>query len=186
MAELMHNDVITNCEWRTGRTIRLYWSSLIIGVISKWYVPYISSPNHSSRIGLLWPTWSRLHRESVPFCTRWTAFNIWEKIHIWQQVSECQRNVVMRLVEPYIGKGTHVTSLSLADKFLAKKTTPVGTMNKVRWELPSSAQNKALAQPLYYNSVEDWQDNLRLPMQGKKERFGHECAVRLVHSMQFK
>jgi hypothetical protein len=32
------------------------------------------------------------------------AFNIWGNINIGQQVSKCQ-NVVMRLVEPYLGKG---------------------------------------------------------------------------------
>ena len=68
-------------------------------------------------------------------------------------------NVVMRLVEPYVGKGRNVTkdnfftSLSLANKLLTKKTSLASTMNKIRWELPPSAQNKAPAQPLYSTTV---------------------------------
>ena len=47
----MPNDVITNCEWRTGRDILLHWYTLII--ISKWYVPYISPPIQVVYSGLL-------------------------------------------------------------------------------------------------------------------------------------
>jgi hypothetical protein len=54
-------------------------------------------------------------------------------------------NVVMRLVEPWVGKGRHFfTSLSPANKFLAKKTSLDGTMNKMRLELPPSAQTRHL------------------------------------------
>ena len=65
----------------------------------------------------------------------------------------------MRLAQPFVGKGRNVTmdnfltSLSLANNFLAKKTSLVGTLNKVRTELSQSAQNKAPAQPLYSSTV---------------------------------
>ena len=45
------------------------------------------------------------------------------------------------------------TSLALPNKLLAIKPSQVGTMNKVRWELPPSVQNKAPAQPLYSTMV---------------------------------
>ncbi|KAK0136475.1 PiggyBac transposable element-derived protein 4 [Merluccius polli] len=54
--------------------------------------------------------------------------------------------VVMRLIEPFTGKGRNVTmdnfftSLSLADKLIAKNTSILGTMNKIRQELPPSVK----------------------------------------------
>ena len=54
--------------------------------------------------------------------------------------------VVMTLMEPFMGKGRHVTtdnfstSLFLAKELKKKKTSLVGTMNKVRRELPVSAK----------------------------------------------
>ena len=45
----------------------------------------------SGLISLLWPTGNRLDSESVHKCTCWTAFNIWEDIHMRQQVRECGR-----------------------------------------------------------------------------------------------
>jgi hypothetical protein len=68
-------------------------------------------------------------------------------------------NVVIRLVEPYVGKGRNVTmdnfftSLSLVNKLLAKKTSLAGIMNKVRREFSPSAQSKAAAQLLYSTMV---------------------------------
>jgi hypothetical protein len=50
--------------------------------------------------------------------------------------------VVLRLMEPYMGKGRNVTmnnfftSIFLADKLIAKKTILLGTVNKQRRELP--------------------------------------------------
>ncbi|XP_035272145.1 piggyBac transposable element-derived protein 4-like [Anguilla anguilla] len=55
-------------------------------------------------------------------------------------------NVVMRLVEPFVGKGRNITSdnfftsIALANNLHAKKTTLVGTMNKKRREVPPSAK----------------------------------------------
>ncbi|XP_025752868.1 uncharacterized protein LOC102077962 [Oreochromis niloticus] len=60
-----------------------------------------------------------------------------------QRLSE---NVVMRLMEPFLDKGRNVTtdnfftSLSLAQKLLRWKTTILGTVNKIRWEIPQSAR----------------------------------------------
>ncbi|CAK6968768.1 piggyBac transposable element-derived protein 4-like [Scomber scombrus] len=58
-----------------------------------------------------------------------------------QSVSE---RVVMKLMEPYLGKGRNVTtdnyftSLTLAKTLLKRNTSLVGTMNKARSELPPS------------------------------------------------
>uniref|UniRef100_A0A3Q4HYJ5 PiggyBac transposable element-derived protein domain-containing protein n=1 Tax=Neolamprologus brichardi TaxID=32507 RepID=A0A3Q4HYJ5_NEOBR len=55
-------------------------------------------------------------------------------------------NVVMRLMEPFLDKGRNVTtdnfftSLSLAQKLLRRKTTILGTVNKIRREIPQSAR----------------------------------------------
>ncbi|CAI5694730.1 unnamed protein product [Oreochromis niloticus] len=57
-------------------------------------------------------------------------------------------NVVMRLMEPFLDKGRNVTtdnfftSLSLAQKLLRRKTTILGTVNKIRREIPQSARYK--------------------------------------------
>ena len=51
-------------------------------------------------------------------------------------------NIVMRLVEPFLGKGKKFTpenvftSLALANNLLVTKTTTIGTMNKKRREMP--------------------------------------------------
>lgn len=56
-------------------------------------------------------------------------------------------NVVMRLMEPFLDKGRNVTtdnfftSLSLAQKLLRRKTTILGTVNKIRREIPQSARH---------------------------------------------
>ncbi|KAL4008950.1 hypothetical protein ACER0C_002802 [Sarotherodon galilaeus] len=55
-------------------------------------------------------------------------------------------NVVMRLMELFLDKGRNVTtdnfftSLSLAQKLLRRKTTILGTVNKIRREIPQSAR----------------------------------------------
>ncbi|XP_056221053.1 piggyBac transposable element-derived protein 4-like [Seriola aureovittata] len=57
-------------------------------------------------------------------------------------------NVVMRLVEPFMGKGRNVTtdnfftSLTLAKNLLKRNTSLVGTVNKARRELPPSVQQQ--------------------------------------------
>ncbi|XP_076846734.1 uncharacterized protein LOC143491529 [Brachyhypopomus gauderio] len=61
-----------------------------------------------------------------------------------ERVSE---NVVMKLVKPYLGKGRTVatdnffTSFSLAEKLLEANTTLLGTINKIRREIPTEAKN---------------------------------------------
>lgn len=57
-------------------------------------------------------------------------------------------NVVMRLMEPFLGKGRNVTldnfftSVSLAKKLVSNNTSMVGTINKNRPELPPSSQHQ--------------------------------------------
>ncbi|KAL7865114.1 hypothetical protein SRHO_G00103610 [Serrasalmus rhombeus] len=61
-----------------------------------------------------------------------------------ERVSE---NVVMKLMKPYLGKGRTVatdnyfTSLSVANRLLESNTTLLGTINKIRWEIPLEAKN---------------------------------------------
>ncbi|KAL7861660.1 hypothetical protein SRHO_G00131010 [Serrasalmus rhombeus] len=61
-----------------------------------------------------------------------------------ERVSE---NVVMKLMKPYLGKGRTVatdnyfTSLSLANRLLESNTTLLGTINKIRREIPLEAKN---------------------------------------------
>ncbi|XP_049440208.1 uncharacterized protein LOC125893527 isoform X1 [Epinephelus fuscoguttatus] len=58
-----------------------------------------------------------------------------------------EESVVLKLMEPFVGKGRNVTtrctSLSLAHKLLAKNTSLVGTINKDRRSLPPSVHQKA-------------------------------------------
>uniref|UniRef100_A0A8C7WSF3 PiggyBac transposable element-derived protein domain-containing protein n=1 Tax=Oryzias sinensis TaxID=183150 RepID=A0A8C7WSF3_9TELE len=55
-------------------------------------------------------------------------------------------NVVMRLMDPFLDKGRNVTtdnfftSLSLAQRLLSRKTTILGTLNKIRREIPQSTR----------------------------------------------
>ncbi|XP_037399722.1 uncharacterized protein LOC108434716 [Pygocentrus nattereri] len=61
-----------------------------------------------------------------------------------ERVSE---NVVMKLMKPYLGKGRtaatdiYFTSLSLANRLLESNTTLLGTINKIRREIPLEAKN---------------------------------------------
>ncbi|XP_059396143.1 uncharacterized protein LOC132128137 [Carassius carassius] len=54
---------------------------------------------------------------------------------------------MMRLMEPFLDKGRNVTtdnfftSLSLAHKLLSRKTTILGTVNKIRREIPQSTRH---------------------------------------------
>ncbi|KAL7881156.1 hypothetical protein SRHO_G00034100 [Serrasalmus rhombeus] len=53
----------------------------------------------------------------------------------------------MKLMKPYLGKGRTVatdnyfTSLSLANRLLESNTTLLGTINKIRREIPLEAKN---------------------------------------------
>jgi len=55
-------------------------------------------------------------------------------------------NVVLKLMEPFLDKGRTVamdnffTSLSLANRLLQQNTTLLGTINKIRRELPATAK----------------------------------------------
>ena len=57
--------------------------------------------------------------------------------------------VVLRLAEPFLGKGRNITtdnlftSLKLATALQAKKTSLVGTMGKQKQELPPSVKQQA-------------------------------------------
>ena len=59
-------------------------------------------------------------------------------------------SVVLRLMEPYVGKGRNVTtdryftSVSLAQQLTEKRTSLVGTMNDRRKELPPSTRNLSM------------------------------------------
>ena len=65
--------------------------------------------------------------------------------------------VVLQLMEPYVGKGRNVTtdnfftSVKLADKLEKKKTTIVGTMNRIRREIPPEI--KSSKAPLHSTTV---------------------------------
>jgi hypothetical protein len=56
-------------------------------------------------------------------------------------------NVVMCLMTPYMGKGRNVTtdnfftSVNLGQKLMAKNTTLVGTVNRIRREIPVAVKN---------------------------------------------
>ena len=66
-------------------------------------------------------------------------------------------HVVMKLLDPYLGKGRNVTtdnfftSLKLAEKLEAKKTSIVGTMNRIRREIPPAI--KTMKAPLHSTMV---------------------------------
>ena len=91
-------------------------------------------------------------------------------------------SVVMRLMDPYLGKGRNVTtdnfftSLKLAKDLLKKKTSLIGTVNKVRRELPPSVMD---LKPEMYSSVLHVHAGITLTtyrcfMQAKKERGSDE------------
>lgn len=66
-------------------------------------------------------------------------------------------HVVMKLMEPFAGKGRNVTtdnfftSLRLSEELKAKKTSIVGTMNRIRREIPNEV--KTMKIPLYSTIV---------------------------------
>ena len=66
-------------------------------------------------------------------------------------------HVVMRLMEPYLGKGRNVTtdnyftSLKLCNELTSKKTSIVGTVNKIRREVPASAND--VSSPMFSTNL---------------------------------
>jgi hypothetical protein len=66
-----------------------------------------------------------------------------------QKGERLAENVVMKLMEPFLDDGRNVTtdnfftSLSLSHRLLQRKTTLLGTVNKVRRELPQLAKDTA-------------------------------------------
>ncbi|XP_048842313.1 uncharacterized protein LOC125715113 isoform X1 [Brienomyrus brachyistius] len=66
-----------------------------------------------------------------------------------QKGERLAENVVMNLMEPFLDEGRNVTtdnfftSLSLSKRLLQRNTTVLGTVNKVRRELPPSAKDTA-------------------------------------------
>jgi len=66
-------------------------------------------------------------------------------------------HVVMRLMEPYLGKGRNVatdnyfTSLKLCNELTSKKTSIVGTVNKIRSEVPASAND--VSSPMFSTNL---------------------------------
>ena len=74
-------------------------------------------------------------------------FHIWEKTsHVHPPKVLVSDKVVMTLMEPFMSKGRNVATDNLFTLFLLakqlkkKKASLVGTMNKVRLELPASAK----------------------------------------------
>ena len=73
-------------------------------------------------------------------------FHIWAKTsHVHPPKGLVSDKVVMTLIKPFMSKGRNVTTdnfftLFLLAKELKKKASLVGTMNKVRFELPASAK----------------------------------------------
>lgn len=59
-------------------------------------------------------------------------------------------NIVLRLVHPYLDTGRNITmdnfftSVSLAEKLLARNTTVVGTVNRARRDIPTEVKNARL------------------------------------------
>ncbi|KAJ8885623.1 hypothetical protein PR048_011821 [Dryococelus australis] len=80
-------------------------------------------------------------------------------------------NVVLRLMEPFFDKGrtettdNYFTSVSLANKLKKRKTSLVGTLNRARWEIPSSV--KHTPDPLHTNILLKSNDIVLTSYQGK-------------------
>ena len=83
-------------------------------------------------------------------------------------------HVVLKLVEPFTGKGRNITtdnfftSLNLAKTLLQKKTTLVGTVNRIRKEVPDSL--KSTKSPLYSTKVLTSNNITLTSYQGKKNK----------------
>uniref|UniRef100_A0A674PP83 PiggyBac transposable element-derived protein domain-containing protein n=2 Tax=Takifugu rubripes TaxID=31033 RepID=A0A674PP83_TAKRU len=65
----------------------------------------------------------------------------------WPRGERVSESVVMRLMEPFLDEGRNVTtdnfftSLSLAKRLLSRNTTILGTVNKIRQEIPLSTRH---------------------------------------------
>ncbi|XP_073345276.1 uncharacterized protein [Pagrus major] len=92
-------------------------------------------------------------------------------------------NVVLRLVEPFLGKGRNITtnnfftSLKLATALQAKKTSLVGTMSKQKQELPPSVKQQA---ELFNTKVLKCGDATLTVYQGKPRK--NVCILSTVHT----
>ena len=82
-------------------------------------------------------------------------------------------NVVMTLMKPFVGKGRNVTtgnfftSILLAKELEKKKTSLIGTMNKVRRELPASAK---CSPQRYFSKIMKAGDIVTLIVQAQEKR----------------
>ena len=92
-------------------------------------------------------------------------------------------SVVLKLVEPFLGKGRNVTtdnfftSLPLAHKLLAKNTSLVGTTNKNKRSLPPSAHQKAA---LHHTQVMQSDRATLTIYQGKEKK--NVCILSTMHT----
>ncbi|XP_041694792.1 uncharacterized protein LOC121533094 isoform X1 [Coregonus clupeaformis] len=104
--------------------------------------------------------------------------------YLGKDESQQPENVVMRLVEPYLGKGRNVntdevfTSLPLANKLIDKNTSLVGVVNKMRRELPPSACDQSQAE-LFSTTVLK-HDKATLTVYRKKPR-KNICILSTMH-----
>ncbi|XP_056120044.1 piggyBac transposable element-derived protein 3-like [Rhinichthys klamathensis goyatoka] len=92
-------------------------------------------------------------------------------------------SVVLKMVDPYLGKGRNVTtdnfftSFELAKALQAKKTSLVGTVNKSRRELPPCVKAQ---KPLFSTEVLKSGDATLTVYQGKKKK--NVCILSTVHT----
>ena len=92
-------------------------------------------------------------------------------------------DVVIRLMEPFLGKGRNVTtdnfftSLNLAQQLSSKKTSLVGTMNRIRRELPPSISDTT--SPRYSIKLVSFQNVILTTSTGASLR---KTLFSLVHS----
>lgn len=82
--------------------------------------------------------------------------------------------IVIQLMEPFLGKGRNVTcdnfftSVKLAEKLKAKRTSIVGTVNRIRREVPKAI--KSLREPLYSSTILRNNDTTLTVYQGKPSK----------------
>ena len=82
--------------------------------------------------------------------------------------------VVMRLLKPYLNKGRNVTadnyfiSIKLATELQKYKTSLLGTVNKIRKEVPAVV--KHMKEPLYSTTLYKYGDETMTVYQGKTKK----------------
>lgn len=92
-------------------------------------------------------------------------------------------SVVLKMAEPYVGKGRNITtdnfftSLELAKTLQAKKTSLVGTINKSRRELPPCVKEQ---RPLFTTKVLKSENATLTVYQGKAKK--NVCILSTVHT----